>query len=130
MQFVARKLLYWLKADLVIIPDAITYLSIVTSVGTTALAAHHLAVTAESLSYLPTYGLGVAATTLVAQSLGAGEKQMVYQYGRLCTLFGIILMAIGRIILFLFSNPPIQLFTKDQAVIEQGGGIITDCFCY
>lgn len=100
----------------------VTY--IVTSVGTAALAAHHLAVTAESLSYLPAYGLGVAATTLVAQSLGAGEKEMAYQYGRLCALFGVAFMAVGGVILFVFSTPLIQIFTRDAGVILQGAQLL------
>lgn len=44
---------------------------VVTGLGTVALAAHTLANTAESLSYLPSGGFSYAATTLVGQSVGA-----------------------------------------------------------
>ena len=98
--------------------------SIVASVGTVALASHHLAVTAESISYLPAYGIGVAATTLVAQSLGAAEKELAYKYGKLCTIFAMLFMTLGGIFLYVCSVPLIELFTADQAVIQQGAQLL------
>ena len=50
--------------------------AVITGIGTTAVAANHLAVTAESISYLPAYGVAVAATTLVGQAVGAGRKDL------------------------------------------------------
>ncbi|MBS4785415.1 MAG: MATE family efflux transporter, partial [Clostridiales bacterium] len=48
---------------------------IVTNLGTLPLAAHHLANTAESISYLPGEGIAYASTTLVGQSIGAGDVE-------------------------------------------------------
>ena len=44
---------------------------IVARLGTEALAAHRIAMNAMSLSFLPGIGFGLAATTLVGQSIGA-----------------------------------------------------------
>ena len=49
---------------------------IVAPLGTIAIAANSFAVTAESFCYLPGYGIGEAATTLIGQSVGAGRKQL------------------------------------------------------
>ena len=49
---------------------------IIAPLGSTAIAAHSLAVTAESFCYMPGYGLGTAATTLVGQSLGAKRTDL------------------------------------------------------
>ena len=49
--------------------------TMVAGLGTASLAAHHLATTAESLSYMPAYGFGVSATTLVGQAVGAGDTE-------------------------------------------------------
>ena len=48
---------------------------IVASLGTTALAAHRIAFNALSLSFLPGFGFGIAATALVGQSVGAQEPE-------------------------------------------------------
>ena len=44
---------------------------IVAPLGVIAIAANAFAVTAESLCYMPGFGIGDAATTLVGQSYGA-----------------------------------------------------------
>ena len=56
----------------------------VSGLGTIQVAAHHLATTAESLSYMPAAGFGVAATTLIGQSLGSGNKDDAEAFGRVC----------------------------------------------
>ena len=66
---------------------------IVSPLGTTAIAANSLSVTAESLCYMPGYGIGSAATTLIGQSVGAGRKDLVKRLGWLTTLFGMAIMA-------------------------------------
>ena len=47
---------------------------IVAPLGNFAIAANSFAVTAESLCYMPGYGIAEAATTLVGQSVGAKRK--------------------------------------------------------
>ena len=47
-------------------PEQVVSTRLVTGLGTLPLAAHHLANTAESISYLPGEGIAYAATTLVA----------------------------------------------------------------
>ena len=49
------------------------FLSIVMRLGDTAAAAHGIAITVESLAYLPGSAFQVAATTLVGQYLGASD---------------------------------------------------------
>lgn len=52
------------------------FLWMVTSLGTTPLAAHFMAVRVESLSFMPVFGLSVAVATIVGQSLGAGRSDL------------------------------------------------------
>ena len=54
--------------------------AIVAPLGSVALAANIFAVTAESLCYMPGYGIGEAATTLVGQSTGAGRKDLMKRF--------------------------------------------------
>ena len=53
----------------------VVYGSMIIKIGTEAYAAHNIAGTIESFSYLPGMGFGVAAATLVGQSLGKEEKE-------------------------------------------------------
>lgn len=56
---------------------------IVAPLGTVSIAANSLAVTAESLCYLPGYGVAAAATTLVGQSLGAERRDLARRFARM-----------------------------------------------
>ncbi len=51
------------------------FVRIIASLGTTAFAAHQIAINAESISYMPGFGIAVAATTIVGQNLGAENPE-------------------------------------------------------
>ena len=56
---------------------------IVAPLGVFAIAANSFAVTAESLCYMPGYGIADAATTTVGQSIGAGRQKNTPRFARL-----------------------------------------------
>ena len=91
--------------------------SIITGLGTMALSANLLADTGEKICYLPVYGFATAGTTLVAQSLGAEEKDLALHYGRWSNRLGMIVMLVTRTAMFLFAVPIIDLFTDDTETI-------------
>ena len=78
--------------------------TMVAGLGTASLAAHHLATTAESLSYMPAYGFSVSATTLVGQAVGAGDLRSARKYGYLTILIGLIGMTLTGLVLFFFRS--------------------------
>jgi len=102
----------------------ITLTILVTSVGTTALAAHHLAITAESITFMPVSGFSIAAMTLVAQSLGASRKEQAVSFARKCLLFGVLLMSFTGMLMFIFAKPLMSFFTGDSAVIDLGARVL------
>ena len=69
--------------------------AIITGIGTVAVAANHLAVTAESISYLPASGVAVAGTTLVGQAIGAGRKDLAQRFARMVTWMGVGMMTLS-----------------------------------
>lgn len=97
---------------------------IISGVGTVAVAANHLAVTAEALSYLPAFGISTAATTLVGQAMGAGRKDLAVRFARLITWLGILIMTAGGVVLFVFSRQLITIFSSDPEVIELGSQVL------
>jgi putative MATE family efflux protein len=93
---------------------------IVLGLGTTAYAAHHLAIIAESISYMPGFGFSMAATTLVGQGLGAGNPKLAESYGyatwRLCSW----VMGAMAIVLFVFPEYLIGIFNREPEVVALG----------
>ena len=65
---------------------------IVAPLGIFAIAANSFAITAESLCYMPGYGIADAATTLVGQSLGAGRKDLTRSFARITVATGMLVM--------------------------------------
>ena len=61
---------------------------IVAPLGVFAIAANSFAITAESLCYMPGYGIADAATTLVGQSIGAGRKKLTRSFAHITVLMG------------------------------------------
>ncbi|MCI6011369.1 MAG: MATE family efflux transporter [Firmicutes bacterium] len=98
--------------------------ALVTGMGSSVLAAHQLATTAESICYMPCFGFSVAATTLVAQSIGAGEKEMAKNYAGICIRYGIGIMLISAVLMFTFAPQMIWLFIRDTAVISLGAAML------
>lgn len=91
---------------------------IVAYIGTAALAANHIATTAEGLCYLPAYGISFAATALVGQSVGAKTKEDANAYGILSGGLGFLFCVLTGAALFLGAYPLASLFSPDPEVIE------------
>lgn len=98
--------------------------ALATGMGSTVLAAHQLANTAESICYMPCFGFSVAATTLVAQSIGAGEKDMAKEYARICIRYGVKVMTVCAVIMFIFAPQMMWIFIRDNMVISLGAAML------
>lgn len=98
----------------------IFYLRIVASLGTTALAAHQIALKTESLSYMPAFGLAVATAALVGQNLGAKKPERAHKTGNISWLMAITSMGFMGILFFFFSQQFMYLFSDDPEIIGQG----------
>ena len=102
----------------------IVFTKLVGGLGTTALAAHFLAISAESITYLPSSGFATAATTLVAQSLGSKNKVLAHKYAGICILWGTLLMSCMGVVLFFGSPLLMRFFTNDASVIALGSKVL------
>lgn len=97
---------------------------VITGIGTVAVAANHLAVTAESLSYMPAYGIAAAATTMIGQAMGAKRLDLAKKFSRLITGMGIGIMVCGGIALYIFAPYLIRIFSNEAPVIELGTQVL------
>lgn len=98
--------------------------AVITGIGTVAVASNHLAVTAESISYLPAFGVAVAGTTLVGQAIGAGRKDLAIRFSRIVTYIGIGIMTFGGAFLFLLAPRLIMIFSSEPEVIGLGTQVL------
>ena len=84
---------------------------IIAPLGAVSIAANSFAVTAESLCYMPGYGIGMAATTLVGRSVGAGKIEQAKRYGAICTAMGAVFMGVLGLIMMLLCPMVFRLLT-------------------
>ncbi|MCQ1529967.1 MATE family efflux transporter [Lutispora saccharofermentans] len=94
------------------------YGGMIVKIGTEAYAAHNIAGTIETFSYLPGMGFGVAAATLVGQKLGANRKDMAQKLGFMSYLLSAGFMMIVGAVFYLFALPLAKIFSTDQEVID------------
>lgn len=93
---------------------------IVAPLGAVSIAANSFAIIAESFCYMPGYGMGDAATTLVGQSLGAGRKDLARAFSRVTLALGIGIMVALAVAMFFLATPIMRLLSVDPDVVALG----------
>ena len=97
---------------------------IVAPLGTIAIAAHSLAITVESLCYMPGYGIAEAATTLVGQGIGAGQHLLTRSFARMSVGLGMAVMTVMGILMWIFAPELMSLMSPVKEVIAQGTQVL------
>lgn len=97
---------------------------IVAKLGTVAIASNTICMNAESLCYLPGFGIASAVTVLLGQSIGAKNQYLAKKFGIIGNYIGMIIMGILGITMFIFSKELISIFTLDCEVIDIGSKIL------
>lgn len=93
---------------------------IVAPLGTAAIAANAFGITAESLCYMPGYGISDAAQTLSGQSLGAGRKDLTRGFGKITITLGIIVMTFMGVLMWVGAPLMMAILTPVESVRELG----------
>ena len=97
---------------------------IVAPLGTISIAAHSLAITVESLCYMPGYGIAEAATTLVGQGIGAGQKVLTRSFARMSVGLGIAVMTLMGVLMWVFAPQLMSLMSPVDEVISLGAQVL------
>ena len=97
---------------------------IVAPLGTVAIAAHSLAITVESLCYMPGYGIAEAATTLVGQGIGAGQRILTRSFARMSVGLGISVMTVMGVLMWIFAPQLMGIMSPVTEVIALGTDIL------
>lgn len=93
---------------------------IVAPLGNIAIAAHSFAITAESLCYMPGYGIGDAATTLVGQTHGANRMDLCKNFAYMTVGLGMAVMALMGVVMYVFAPEMIGLLSPVESIQELG----------
>ena len=97
---------------------------IVAPLGNIAIAAHSFAITAESLCYMPGYGIADAATTLVGQSMGARRADLMRRFGRITVFMAMVIMGVMGILMYLAAPLMMGLMSPVQEVVTLGSQVL------
>jgi len=93
---------------------------IMAQIGTVSVAINNVLMNVSSIFHLPALGLGLAAATLVGQSLGRREPAEAEAWGWETVRLTTYLLTAGGMLLVLLPGPVMRVFTDEAPVIEQG----------
>ncbi len=97
---------------------------IVAQFGSDDVAAYTIAIRVAMFTFLPAWGLSNAAATLTGQCLGANNTLRAEQSVWLTARYNMSFMAIVAVILLVFAEGIIRLFTPEPAVVELGSNCL------
>ena len=96
----------------------ISFLNIVSGLGTNVYAAHQISLNILNLTYSPAQAFGITASTLMGQSLGAKNEQLARIYTRMCQRIGFVI-AIGMSLFIFFGSKTLAEFYSTEPEIIQ-----------
>jgi MATE family multidrug resistance protein len=91
-------------------------------IGTTALAAHQVALQIAAILFMVPFGIGMAATVRVGHAVGRGDAPAVRRAGFVATLLGIVFMSVMTLAVILGRFAIARFFFG--AAVESEGAVI------
>jgi len=81
-------------------------------------------------SVMPVVGMSMALAAAVGKSIGEGKKELAAKQTSVCLRVGLLYMGTAGICFFLFREPLIGFWSKDEKVIEAGVSILACAALY
>ena len=103
--------------QLILRTGQIEFTRTVSGLGTTIFAAHQIGLNLMGLSFAPNQAFGMTATTLMGQSLGAGQPEAAEKFGLRTRRLGMLVAASVTTLFFFFGKYIARLYTDDLQVI-------------
>ena len=92
--------------------------------GTDAMAAHQVGMNIMGLSFSFGDGLQAAAVALIGRSLGAGDKELAKEFGRICRMMGAVIAVCLSAMYFFGARPLFSLFFAEEHIVAIGVNIM------
>lgn len=130
-EFVSGELVTALKIAIPVAIDNIimglaqvAFTRIVSPFGTISVAANSFSITAESLCYMPGFGISVAATTIIGQCIGANRRALSKRLGWMTVILGMLVMGLSGALMWVFAPWMIGILTADEEIRRLGTQIL------
>ena len=94
----------------------LTYMSVLSTFGTAAIAAYTIGVRLLAISWTPGLAFAAAASTLVGQSLGAGDSPLARRYGGRAVRMALMMMCALAFVFIFLRGPLCAAFTRDAEI--------------
>lgn len=107
----------------------LTLQSLVSSLGTTALASYAVASNVVTLQYLPGQAIGLGLITIVGQCVGAGELEQAKSYTKLLIKINYACLAAICLTMVLGSRQIVGLYNLSPAAAEEARMMMTAHAC-
>lgn len=91
------------------------------------LGAHIIGIRIEAFSFMPGFGMGIAAATLAGQYLGMGRPDLAKKAVFRCTLIAIVIMGTMGLIFVLFAKQITGMLSEQPAHMELVPPLLITC---
>jgi len=101
-----------------------TYNAVYARIGTDAIAAININAAIEELMFVLFIGLGNACSVMVGNKIGAGDKDVAYEYGRRFTILGVLAAILGGMVVFSSREVVINMYEISPSSAQNLRGIM------
>ena len=102
----------------------VVFASLVTGMGNTVFAAHSIAVNAETIFYIPGYGLRTATSTLIGIAIGEKDQDKFDAVSKISIITTVLMMCLSGLLLYVVAFPLMEFFTSSLRVAEIGAEML------
>lgn len=93
---------------------------VLSGMGTLTMAVMQIGNSVNSIAFIPIWGFGMAATTLIGQTLGEGRPEVAKKAGLAASRISLYISVALSILLFVLARPLVGLYTTEPEVLEVG----------
>ncbi|MDY0236215.1 MAG: MATE family efflux transporter [Gudongella sp.] len=104
---------FWQFASIIITRAVLTY-------GEIAYAAYQLGLQAESISFMPAAGFGIAASTFIGQAIGSNDRELGRRYFKHLVKISLMITFFAAMLLLLFPTIIMRALSSDLKVVSIG----------
>ncbi len=102
----------------------VVFTALVARLGTAAVSAHTIALTAEQAFYVPGYGMQAAAATLAGYAVGGRDEERLRESSSAIIAVAVLLMSVLSLFLFLFPAFFMGIFIDTPEVVQLGAKVL------
>lgn len=102
----------------------VAFTALVAQLGTVAVSAHTIALTAEQAFYVPGYGMQAAAATMAGYAVGGRDEKRLRESSSAIIAIAVVLMGFLSLFLFLFPDLIMSIFIDTPEVIRLGAQVL------